>query len=309
MQNKTVLVTGAKGFLGSNVSKYFKNLGYTTFGIGHGDLLIDECMSIGLDYWYKSDISVDAIKDIKIDFDVIVHCGGSGSVGFSVENPYQDFKKTVDGTLEVLEYMRLYNPNAYLIYPSSPAVQGEHPNMPISEDYIGKPASPYGYHKKIAEDLCRSYSEKYSLKVSIVRLFSVYGNGLKKQLLWDACNKISNANEDVLFWGTGDETRDFIHVYNVVELFEKCLEINNSFMIINGGIGEKHTIKETVELIRHLLKKEMKIEFNNQVNVGNPQYYWADIHKLEELQMKSNIDFEDGLELFVNWFQKEVVND
>jgi UDP-glucose 4-epimerase len=309
MQNKTVLVTGAKGFLGSNVSKYFKNLGYTTFGIGHGDLLIDECMSIGLDYWYKSDISVDAIKDIKIDFDVIVHCGGSGSVGFSVENPYQDFKKTVDGTLEVLEYMRLYNPNAYLIYPSSPAVQGECPDEPIKEEYIGKPASPYGYHKKIAEDLCRSYFEKYSLKVSIVRLFSVYGNGLKKQLLWDACNKISNANEDVLFWGTGDETRDFIHVYNVVELFEKCLEINNSFMIINGGIGEKHTIKETVELIRHLLKKEMKIEFNNQVNVGNPQYYWSDMKKVKKLNLNEVCSFEDGLKKYVDWFESELKDD
>ena len=137
----------------------------------------------------------------------------------------------------------------------------------------------------------------------------MYGNGLKKQLLWDACNKISNANEDVLFWGTGDETRDFIHVYNVVELFEKCLEINNSFMIINGGIGEKHTIKETVELIRHLLKKEMKIEFNNQVNVGNPQYYWSDMKKVKKLNLNEVCSFEDGLKKYVDWFESELKDD
>jgi UDP-glucose 4-epimerase len=305
---KKILITGAKGFLGQNVARYFKSQGYETFGIGHGDLLVDECMTIGLDYWYKSDISVDAIKDIKIDFDLIVHCGGSGSVGFSVEHPYQDFKKTVDGTLEVLEYMRLYNPNAYLIYPSSPAVQGECPDVPIKEEYIGKPASPYGYHKKIAEDLCQSYSEKYSLNIAIIRLFSVYGEGLKKQLLWDACIKIKNAKDEVLFWGTGDETRDFIHVDDAVSMMDNLYKLNDRFIIINGGIGKKHTIFEVVNMIKKYLNVETNLIFNNEVNVGNPQYYWADMYKLKELQLKSNIDFEDGLELFVNWFQKNMTN-
>ena len=115
--------------------------------------------------------------------------------------------------------MRVYNPKAQLIYPSSPAVQGEHTNTPIKEDYVGKPASPYGYHKKIVEDLCQSYSEKYSLKISVVRLFSVYGNGLKKQLLWDAYNKIRYSSKEVEFWGTGEETRDFIHIEDVLIFF------------------------------------------------------------------------------------------
>ena len=130
---KNILITGAKGFLGSNISKYFKSLGYKTYGIGHGDLLVEECHLIGLDYWYKSDVTIKAIKDIKQTFDLIIHCGGSGSVGFSVDHPYDDFKKTVDGTLEVLEYIRLYNPNAHFIYPSSPSVQGECKDEPINQ--------------------------------------------------------------------------------------------------------------------------------------------------------------------------------
>lgn len=306
---KKILITGAKGFLGSNVSKYFKALGYETYGIGHGGLSTDESKEIGLDYWKKDNVSISAILEFNQIFDVIVHCGGSGSVGFSVEHPYDDFKKTVDGTLEVLEYMRVHNPNAHLIYPSSPAVQGEHPDEPIKEEYIGKPASPYGYHKKIAEDLCQSYSEKFALRVSIVRLFSVYGNGLKKQLLWDACNKILNSENEVLFWGTGEETRDFIHVDDVVLLFDKILEVNNSFMIINGGTGIKYTINQIVELIRNYLKKDIKIEFNNQVNIGNPQYYWANIEKLEKIEFCDFLEFEDGLKEYILWFRKEVLDD
>lgn len=309
MKSKTVLITGAKGFLGSNVSKYFKKLGYVTYGIGHGGLSIEESQNIGLDYWKKDDISIKSILEFDQKFDIIVHCGGSGSVGFSVEYPYDDFKKTVDGTLEVLEYMRLHNSEAHLIYPSSPAVQGECENKPIIEDYIGKPTSPYGYHKKIAEDLCQSYSEKFGLKVVIVRLFSVYGKGLKKQLLWDACNKMLNAEDKVLFWGTGDETRDFIHVDDVISLFVKCMEVNERFIIVNGGTGIKNTIKQIVELIKNLLQKDIKIEFNNQVNVGNPQYYQADTKKLQEIGFDEFIDFDDGLKEYILWFRKEVLDD
>jgi UDP-glucose 4-epimerase len=309
LNTKKILITGAKGFLGSNVATHFKSLDYTTYGLGHGGLSIEESREIGLDYWKKDDISIKAILEFEQTFDVIVHCGGSGSVGFSVEHPYDDFKKTVDGTLEVLEYMRVYNPKAHIIYPSSPAVQGECDDKPIVEEYMGKPASPYGYHKKIAEDLCQSYSEKFDLRVSIIRLFSVYGNGLKKQLLWDACNKILESKNEAMFWGKGDETRDFIHVDDVVLLFEKILEKNSSFIIINGGTGTKFTIKQTVELIRKNLEKDINIEFNKQINIGNPRYYWADTKKLEDIGLDKFVSFEDGLDDYVKWFRREVLND
>ena len=300
---KKILITGAKGFLGSHTAKYFKTLGYVTYGIGHGDLLVEECKNIGLDYWYKSDVTITAMKEIAVEFDVIVHCGGSGSVGFSVEHPYEDFKKTVDGTLEVLEYIRLYNSKAELIYPSSPAVQGECLDEPIKEDYTGQPVSPYGYHKKIAEDLCRSYCQKYSIKVRIIRLFSVYG--LKKQLLWDATNKIiASKNEPVEFWGTGNETRDFIHIDDVVTLFEKLLDVEDKYILVNGGSGTKHTINEVVDLIKNSLQSNVRIKFNNQVNEGNPVYYWADTKILNHYYDKNKIQFQDGLQKYINWVQK-----
>ena len=298
---KKILITGAKGFLGSNVCKYFKQKGYTTYGIGHGGLSVEESQEIGLDYWKKDDISITSILEFNQTFDVIVHCGGSGSVGFSVEHPYDDFKKTVDGTLEVLEYMRLCNPNAHLIYPSSPAVQGECEDKPIKEDYIGKPASPYGYHKKIAEDLCQSYFEKYGLKISIIRLFSVYGQGLKKQLLWDAYHKIQQANKEVIFWGTGNETRDFIHIKDVLEIIEKIICKEDRFIIINGGTGIKYTIKDVVMMVRDLVNKNVEIKFNNKVNIGNPIYYCADTKKLKNYGINPKISFEDGLKEFIKW--------
>lgn len=300
---KNILITGTKGFLGSNVAKHFKNLGYETYGIGHGGLSIEESKEIGLDYWKQDDISIKSILEFEQKFDVIVHCGGSGSVGFSVECPYEDFKKTVDGTLEVLEYMRVYNPNAHLIYPSSPAVQGDHEDAPMQEEYLGKPASPYGYHKKIAEDLCQSYSEKYNLKVSIIRLFSVYGKGLKKQLLWDAYHKIKHTGNEVTFWGNGQETRDFIHINDVICLIEKLLEQNNKFIIINGGSGKKYTVNEVVNMMKMLVNPTIEIKFNNQVNIGNPIYYWADTQKLQSYGFKSIKKLEEEIKNYVQWVE------
>jgi len=303
--NNKILITGAKGFLGSNVCKHFKRQGYTTYGIGHGGLSVEESKEIGLDYWKKDDISIDSIMEFNQTFDVIVHCGGSGSVGFSIENPYQDFKKTVDGTLEVLEYMRLHNTEAHFVYPSSPAVQGECSDRPIEEQYVGKPASPYGYHKKIAEDLCQSYSEKYNLKISIIRLFSVYGQGLRKQLLWDAYNKIKQSNSEVTFWGTGNETRDFIHVNDVIEIIQNIISKEDKFIIINGGTGVKHTIHDVLKMIRDLVNEKIEIKFNNQVNEGNPIYYWADTKKLQEYGLSTKISFEEGLKDSINWIKKD----
>jgi UDP-glucose 4-epimerase len=302
---KKILVTGVKGFMGSNTAKHFKSLGYETYGLGHGDISTKELIEYGLDYWKNSEITIQAIKDYANNFDVIVHCGGSGSVGFSVENPYLDFKKTVDGTLEVLEYMRLYSPKSHLIYPSSPAVQGDHRDEPINEEFIGKPCSPYGYHKKIAEELCRSYAEKFNLNISIVRLFSVYGIGLRKQLLWDAINKIKQATCAVEFWGTGQETRDFIHVEDVMNIFEKVLFVNDNYMVINGGTGSKMTVEKVVTKIRDNLQSNVEIRFNNQANVGNPIYYWADVNKLNGICISSFLSFDDAIKDYISWANEQ----
>lgn len=298
---KSVLITGAKGFLGTNVSKHYKGSGYRTYGIGHGKLSIKESKEIGLDYWREDDLSIKAFLEFRENFNVIIHCGGGGSIGYSLDYPEEDYKKTVDGTIEVLEYMRKYNPESHLIYPSSPAVQGEHPDKPIEESYVGEPVSPYGRHKKITEDLCLSYSEEFGLNISIARLFSVYGNGLRKQLLWDACKKISKAKHEVIFWGTGGETRDFIHINDVLYLFDLLIDVKDKFLIINGGIGSRCTTKHIINMIRNLINPNINIHFDNKKNIGNPMYYCADTQKLQNYGFTPSKKLEQGIKNYVDW--------
>lgn len=298
---KKILITGAKGFLGSSAVKHFKGLGYETYGIGHAVDSESSLKQVELDYWIKGNVSTKAILRFQKKFDVIIHCAGSGSVGYSLENTDEDFKKTVEGTLEVLEYIKSYNSNAQLIYPSSPAVQGEHPDRPIKEEYTGKPTSPYGYHKKIVEELCQRYSKEHGLNISIIRLFSVYGNGLKKQLLWDACKKLCSAKDEAIFWGTGEETRDFIHIRDVLSLFEILIRKKSRFLLINGGSGTKHTVRKVVEIIRDLLGSNVSINFDNRVNRGNPMYYWADTQKLNSYGFITKKNLNQELKNYIEW--------
>lgn len=301
-----VLITGANGFIGRNIALKFSKENYYVVGIGHGDWIDENYTIWGLKEWHKSTISIESILEINLKFDLIIHCGGSGSVKFSWDNPYLDFQKTVQGTIALLEYIRLYNCDCKLIYPSSPAVQGNVNEFCIKEEFIGFPVSPYGYNKKLAEDLCVSYNNNFGLSIGIIRLFSVYGNGLKKQLLWDACNNIVG-NKNAEFFGTGDETRDFIHISDVANLIFIFANKLNGFQLLNGGSGNAYKISTIVSKLASLLNTETLIIFNNSSNIGNPTHFCADISKALSLGWNPIVDIENGLKNYVDFFKKETL--
>jgi len=301
---KKILVTGAFGFLGRHTAKHFKSLSYSVYAIGHGAWEEEEQAKWGIDHWLSADITLDNLKSINVEFDVIVHCGGGGSVAYSIQEPMKDFQRSVQSTLAVLEYMRLYNAGARLIYPSSPAVQGVHDNTPIKEDDASHPVSPYGVHKKIAEDMCLSYKNHFGINVSIIRFFSIYGDYLKKQLLWDAANKLIKNTEEAVFWGKGDETRDWVHIDDAVSLIEILSEVSSMPIILNAGKGEKYTILDTLNILRDALDVDTLIAFNAQAREGDPKYYWADIAKAKSIGWKPKVSFEDGVRRYAKWFKE-----
>ena len=306
---KQVLITGAYGFLGRNTAKAFKKAGYFVSGMGHGKWHEYEYKEWGIDKWYETTITFEALFNVDERFDVIVHCGGSGSVAFSYQNPFEDFQKSVQSTLSLLEYIRLKGEPCHFIYASSPAVQGDLGDKKITEDDPSNPVSPYGYHKKTAEELCHSYSKNFGLQTTIIRFFSIYGAGLQKQLLWDACNKIRNAEKEISFFGNGDETRDWIQVSDATSLILTIAEKSKkSHEIINGGTGIKTTVKDTLNILLEIYGKQLDVNFNKVVKPGDPRFYHADISKAEALNWRPLISLNNGLLEYVNFFKK-LMND
>ena len=300
---KTVLVTGGYGFLGRATGLRFKRSGYQVLGIGNGRWESHRFRSHGFDEWLDAAVTISSLLTLGQEFDVIVHCAGTASVGYSQTNPRQDFGKTVESTAELLEYMRLNNPSAHLIYPSSAGVYGAKDDAPIKESDHLNPISTYGYHKRIVEELCDNYARTYGLRIGIIRFFSVYGAGLTKQLLWDASVKLSTTEGEATFWGTGEETRDWIHVDDATEIILKLSKSSESFCIVNGATGTRITVRDVIEMLREALDAEVAIKFNGAARAGDPHFYHADVSKLRQLGLLPTVSLADGLNRYAAWFK------
>jgi UDP-glucose 4-epimerase len=300
----TVLVTGAYGFLGRFTSLHFKNQGWRVIGMGHGHWGFENPFEYGIARWIEADIDFYTLSKINEELNCVVHCAGGSSVGDSVQYPLHDFNKTVSASINLLEYLRIHQPLAKFIYPSSAAVYGKKINKAIKETDTLCPISPYGFHKRIVEELCASYSTNFSISTMIIRFFSVYGPGLKKQLLWDACNKLQLGG-NIIFSGTGEETRDWIHVNDAAKLIF-CLALSvEKNKIINGGTGETRTTNHIIKSLSSLFEDNCNVVFNQEYREGDPKHYWANISKAKKLNWQPKIKIEDGLREYVEWFKRQ----
>jgi len=298
---KKVLVTGAAGFVGRYVAKEFSKVGAEVVGIGRGKF--PDFKAWGVSEWHEADISMEALTEFAGKPDIIIHCAGGASVGYSVEYPRQDFCLTVDATSALLDYVRIYSPESRLVYPSSAAVYGQVSSEPIQEISQTSPISPYGIHKLMAENLCKMYADRYGLSISIMRLFSIYGAGLRKQLLWDACNKISENNFS--FFGTGKETRDWLHVLDVAKLLLVAADHANQLCpVMNGGSGVGVSVEKVLRMLMHGLKCQQSPIFSSEAKSGDPDTLISNSTLLRELGWSPCMNLEDGIAAYVEWYQQ-----
>ncbi|MGK2849439.1 MAG: NAD-dependent epimerase/dehydratase family protein [Candidatus Limnocylindrales bacterium] len=298
---KTLVVTGANGFLGRHVSRVADAAGYRVVGIGHGDWTEETWRGWGLSAWHELDVTVASLLAHVANPDVVVHCAGSSSVGFSLENPAQDFDRTVGTTLEVLEYLRTCAPEASLVYPSSAAVYGRAASLPITEDAPIAPISPYGVHKSAAEQLCRSYGRTFGTRVAVVRIFSAYGTELRKQLLWDACRKVRGG--EARFFGSGRETRDWIHAEDVARLLLVAAEhASGEGPTVNGSSGAEVENRAVLETLMRALGSDLSLEFSGAARSGDPERYVGDRARASAWGWAPQRSLEEGIREYAGWF-------
>jgi UDP-glucose 4-epimerase len=302
----SVVITGAHGFIGRHVARRFASAGWEVIGLGHGNWSQSELVAYGISFWHSTDISLDALITYSGKPDVIVHCAGSGSVAFSMSHPFEDYARTAGTTAAVLEYIRLHSPRTKMVYPSSAAVYGMAKTLPIAETDPLLPVSPYGLHKVIAEMLCRSYASIFGLSVAVVRLFSIYGEGLQKQLLWDACSKITRG--DSQFFGSGAELRDWLHVDDAANLIYTLAQIADvECPTVNGGSGFGVPVSEILTSVFEYFNSPMKPLFTGQPRPGDPGGYQADVTSSGRFGWKAAISWREGVQKYVQWFKERNV--
>jgi dTDP-glucose 4,6-dehydratase/UDP-glucose 4-epimerase len=270
----SVIIFGSKGFLGSSLLKMFG---------------VENCVAIN---------NVDLLSEVSlIKCNVLVNCAGASSVPNSFVNPSNDFQRNVTLVKDILEKIRLSgNKNIRFVNLSSAAVYGNPQNLPVRETDSCLPISPYGSHKMMAEELCRYYYNCFGIKTLSLRIFSAYGIGQHKMLLWDLHQKILSSNGEIILFGSGNESRDFIHAEDIYR--QLILAINNSNFdgeTVNVANGKEVFIKDIVEIYKKHYPKSFTYQFNGENRAGDPLNWCADISRMIDWGYVNSVGIESGV--------------
>ena len=225
----------------------------------------------------------EAIVALK-RFDTIFHLAASIFVTESVENPPLYVRDNIVGTVNVLEAAR--RGKGRVVFVSSAAVYGEPQHLPIPESHPTKATSPYGQTKITGEEFAQLYHHLYGLDVSIVRPFNVYSEDLAPNNPYSGviATFIRNAREgrSLIIDGDGQQTRDFVHVSDVVQLLALLLKHKGGADIYNCGAGGVTRILDLAELIRSRYAPNISIE-HGPPRLGDIRHLTADIAKARAL--------------------------
>jgi dTDP-glucose 4,6-dehydratase/UDP-glucose 4-epimerase len=291
-----ILVIGSFGFIGSSL-KLALSEKHEVYG---ADIFNDNSKNYTL---VKNPESfVNHIKENK--YDLVINCSGSASVQISFNSPFDDYNLNVNNVLLHLNSIKEYAPKTKYLLLSSAAVYGNPNVFPICENNFVAPISPYGYHKLAAENLCKEFNDIFNVQTLIVRIFSAYGPGLKKQLFWDLHQKCLISDKVELF-GTGDETRDFIFIDDLVEAI-KLLIINSSFEneTYNIGSGYSTKIKDVAKVFFENLPKPIDYFFSNTALSGAPNNWSVNIERLKAFGFDPHYSINKGIKKTSLWLQE-----
>lgn len=292
-----ILITGGTGFIG-------KNLVEKTLAEGHEVNILDretkkaqnnESRIIKGDIRKKTDLE-KAIKDIE----VIYHLAAKTNVIESFKDPISHNEINIGGTLNVLN--TIVNKRIKLVYPSTAAIYGNPMTNPIKESHPINPLSPYGISKLTGELYCDIYRNKFGVNCEIFRLFNVYGIKTEtdgKDVITRFISKV-NKNEAPIIYGDGHQTRDFIHVNDVIDVFIKSMNIKKG-NTYNLGSGKSISLNDLANILMKEKKmKGIKPEYKD-TREGEIISSVADISKLKKnYGWSPTTNIEDGIKSIVN---------
>ncbi|MFX1391990.1 MAG: NAD-dependent epimerase/dehydratase family protein [Promethearchaeota archaeon] len=310
--NRKIIVTGAAGFIGSNLTDAFLELGAQVIGIDNlfnGDLNNLENAQKNPNFiFYKEDIrNYSFLLEVCRDVDIIYHEAAFASVIDSIDNPFLCNDININGTLNILESARSNNVKT-IVFASSAAVYGETETLPVREIMKPVPISPYAVSKLACENYLYTYFKLYGLNTISLRYMNVYGP--RQDLSPDTgvitkwIKNIYN-NDDLIIYGDGEQTRDFIHINDVVNANIIAGTIKNiSGDFFNIGTGISTTINELANLMIKICgRNNIKIKYESP-RIGDIKEDSADINKAKKiLKFEPNYDIRSGLINYNEWFK------
>jgi UDP-glucose 4-epimerase len=287
---ENVLVTGGAGFIGSHLVDSLVNCGYgvkVVDDLSTGKLSnIEGHLRSGMVDFVRGDIKdLELVKKCVHGVDVAIHLAAITSVPFSVENPHFTYDTNVGGTLNLLTSCAEEKVGKF-VFVSSCAVYGEPTYLPVDEKHSTCPISPYAESKLAAELFCLGFHERQLLKAVVLRLFNVYGprqgandySGVITRFI-DRCRQ----GLPLIVYGDGSQTRDFVHVRDVVEAVLASLENGSTWgEALNIGSSVPISVLELAKTVSELTGSSFEILYDRS-RLGDIKNSYADISKAKNL--------------------------
>jgi nucleoside-diphosphate-sugar epimerase len=300
---RCVMLTGAGGFLAGHFARAFAAAGWQTFGIGRSDRdkqagLFEEFVLADL-----SNLSVVTAFAGRVRPDILVHLAAPASVAESIDDPLADLQAHIIPTANVLYALRRSSPDTRVLLISSAAVYGSPASLPISEDARLAPISPYGFHKLQQELLVDQYAALHGLRTCKARIFSTYGERLRRLAVWEIARRALAGNPEV--FGTGEESRDYLDVTDVARAVV-CIADRMPFEgeAINVASGVDVSVATMAAEIFRLVGLSEAPRFTGQTLPGNPIRWRADITRLRKLGC-AGASWPSGLARTIAWIVAE----
>lgn len=300
LAGQTVLVTGGAGFIGSHLVRTLAPENdvrvLDDFSSGRRDRLPDTVTV------HEGDLRDQSVLTTAFDgVDVVFHAAALVSVDESVRRPVESHDRNSLGTVKVLERAR--ETDARVVFSSSAAIYGQPASTPIAESDRKSPCSPYGVDKLAADTYVRLFADLYDLDTVSLRYFNVYGQlpegGIGGGVIRDFVSR-ADRGEDLLIEGDGFQTRDFVHVRDVVRANLLAASTTVTGRAYNVGSGQSTTIESLARLIQELHSTEPTVAYTDP-RPGDIDESRADISRIEsELDFDPTIDLREGLSELLN---------
>ncbi len=304
-----VFVTGASGFLGCHIVSAFVQAGRRVVGFGRREGADEAGLKIAAPAAFLAgDLSREGLAGAAREYgvpSVLIHAAGGSSVGASIADPQGDLARNVGSLQESLAFLAEHAPRARLVYLSSAAIYGAGATGPIAETARLDPVSPYGRHKRMAEDLIGEAAAAWGADAAVVRFFSAYGPGLRKQILWELAGRLLARPSEVALSGTGEEARDFLYADDAAALVVLLADLPRQAepLIVNGGSGQAVTVRQVAEALRGALGLDVPIRFSGDVRPGDPARLTADIARARALGFEPRVSLQDGMARAAGWLK------
>jgi UDP-glucuronate 4-epimerase len=234
--------------------------------------------------------------------DAVVHLAAWAGVRPSLERPELYSAVNVTGTINLLELAKKYSTPCF-IFGSSSSVYGGSTRVPFAEDDpVDKPISPYAATKRAGELLCHTYAHNFSMHITCLRFFTVYGPRQRPEMAIHKFAQLMFDGKEIPIFGKGDSRRDYTYVEDIIDGVLAAMKANPRFEIINLGESQTITIMEVVEHLENSLGRKAMLRFL-PVQPGDMDITCADITRARQiLGYNPRRPFKEGIRLFSDWF-------